>query len=105
MKILIAALFVLFASPVLAANELQGQPLSQIHEMGKKRGVVIEKLNAADTEKADAAAPNRPKPSTIYLLTLNNSVIVALVHEETVIYSSDPVDLEIVNKVLGRSGA
>lgn len=101
---LIAVLFVLFASPALASNELRGRPLSKIEEMGKPYGVVIEKLNDADTAAMDEATNERPKPSTIYLLTLGSSVIIALVHKGRVIYSSDPVELETVNKMLNRSG-
>ena len=107
MRVLAATIMlVLFASfPARAANEFQGQPFSQVEETAKKHGIVIEKLNAADTARADAAAPGRPTPSVIYLLTLGNSVIVALVNEGVVIMSSNPIELEQVNKVLGRSGA
>jgi hypothetical protein len=107
MRVLAAMIMlVLFASsPAYAANELQGQPLAEVQESGKKHGVVVEKLNAADTEKADAVAPGRPRPSTIYLLTLGDSVIVALVHDGIIILSSNPLELETVNKVLGRTGA
>ena len=102
---LIAVLFVLFVSPAYAANEFQGQPFSDVAEMGKKHGVVVEKLNAADTAAMDERVPNRPMPSTIYLLTLGHSVVIALVHDGVVIFSTDPVELEKINKVLNRSGA
>jgi hypothetical protein len=106
MRILIALLFsILLASPALAMNELQGQPLSKVEEMGGAHGVIIEKLNDADTATMDAATNARPKPSTIYLLTLGSSVIIALVHEGVLIFSSDPVELERINKMLNRSGA
>ncbi len=102
---LIAILFVLFASPALAANELQGQPFSEVVEMGEKHGVKVEKLSAADTATMDGAIPNRPKPSAIFLLTLNASVIVALVQDGTVIYSTDPIELAKINKILSRTDA
>jgi len=103
---LVAVLFaLLFASPALAMNELQGQPLSKVEEMGRAHGVVVERLNAADTATLDAAMPERPQPSTIYLLSLRTKVIIALVHDGVVIFSSDPVELENVNKTLNRSGA
>ncbi len=95
---------VLFASPAFAMNELQDQPLSKVEEMGKAHGVIIEKLNDADTATMDAATNARPKPSTVYLLTLRSSVIIALVHDGVVIFSSDPVELERINKMLGRTG-
>jgi hypothetical protein len=103
--IAIALLAWLAASPAHAVNELQGQPLSKIEEMGKLHGVIIERLNDADTAKIDAATNPRPKPSTIYLLTLGSSVMIALVHDGMVIFSSDPIDLATINKMLGRSGA
>lgn len=96
---------VLFASPALAINELQGQPLSKVEEMGKVHGVIIEKLNDADTATMDAATNPRPRPSAIYLFTLGSSVIIALVHQEVVIFSSDPVELATINKMLNRSAA
>ena len=105
MKILFAVLFVLLASPALAANELQGQPFSEVVEMGEKHGVKIEKLSAADTVTMDEAVPNRPKPSAIYLLSLGSSVIMVLAQDGTVIFSTDPAPLEKVNKILGRTGA
>jgi hypothetical protein len=96
---------VLFASPALAANELQGQPFSEVVEMGEKHGVKVEKLSAADTATMDDAVPNRPKPSAIYLLTLGSSVIMVLVQDGTVIFSTDPIELAKVNKILSRSAA
>lgn len=105
MKIILVLLAVLFASPALAINELQGRPFSEVVEMGEKHGVKIEKLSAADTATMDEAIPNRPKPSAIYLLTLGSSVIMALVQDGTVIFSTDPADLAKVNKILSRTGA
>lgn len=105
LKLAALLIAVLFASPALAMNELQGQPLSKVAEMGKAHGVIIEKLNAADTATMDAVTPPRPQPSEIYLLMLKTSVILALVHDGVVIFSSDPVEAEKVNKILGRSGA
>jgi len=93
----------LFASPALAANEFQGQPFSEIVEMGEKHGVKVEKLNAADTATMDEAVPNRPKPSAIYLLTLGSSVIIALVQDGVVLFSTDPIELGKINKILSRS--
>lgn len=104
-KLIFLLFAVLFASPAVAMNELQGQPLSRVEEMGAAHGVIIEKLNDADTATMDAATNARPKPSTIYLLTLRSSAIIALVHNGVVIFSSDPVELERINKMLGRSGA
>ena len=106
MRIIIALLVaVLFAYPALAANELQGHPFSEVVEMGEKHGVKVEKLSVADTATMDEAAPNRPKPSAIYLLTLGSSVIIALVQDGTVIFSTDPIDLTKINKILSRTGA
>jgi len=102
---LIAALFVLFASPALAANELQGQPFSEVVEAGEKHGVKVEKLTAADTVTMDEAVPNRPRPSAIYLLTLGSSVIMVLVQDGTVIFSTNPIELEKINKILSRTEA
>ncbi|MDE5451347.1 hypothetical protein GWE18_00455 [Bradyrhizobium sp. CSA112] len=105
LRLAIALLAMLAATPAYAVNELQGQPLSKIEEMGRSHGVIIEKLSAADTAMVDAASPGRPQPSTIYLLTLGSSAMLALVRDGVVIFSSDPVPLEEVNKVLKRSGA
>ena len=102
---IIALLFVLLASPAYAVNELKGQPLSQVDEMAKKHGAAIEKLSDADAATMDAKTDPRPKPSTIYLLTLGHSVIIALVHEDAVIFSSNPIELETINRVLDRTGA
>ena len=97
--------FVLLASPAFAANELQGQPFSEVVESAEKHGVKIEKLSAADTATMDEAVPNRPKPSAVYLLTLNASVIIALVQDGTVIFSTDPIELSKINKILSRTDA
>ena len=105
MKFLIAVLFVLLASPALAANELQGQPFSEVVEMAEKHGVKVERLTAADTVTMDEAIPNRPKPSAIFLLTLNASVIVALVQDGVVLFSTDPIELAKINKILSRTDA
>ncbi len=105
MKRLLAVLFVLFASPALAANELQGQPFSEVVEMAEKHGVKVEQLSAADTATMDEAIPNRPKPSAIFMLTLNASVIVALVQDGAVIFSTDPIELTKINKILSRTDA
>ena len=106
MRIIIALLVaVLFAYPALAANELQGQPFSEVVEMGEKHGVKVEKLSAADTVTMDEAVPNRPRPSAIYLLTLGSSVIIALVQDGTVIFSTDPIELAKINKILSRTDA
>lgn len=96
---------VVLASPALATNELLGQPLSKVEEMAKAHGVLVEKLSEADTALMDAGTTRRPKPSDIYLLKLNSSVIIVLVHEGVLIFSSDPVPAEVINKMLNRSGA
>ena len=96
---------ILLASPAIAANELQGQPFSEVVEIGEKHGVKVEKLSIADTATMDEAVPNRPKPSAIYLLTLGSSVIMTLVQDGTVIFSTDPIDLAKVNKILSRTAA
>lgn len=103
--IAIALLALLAAPPAHAVNELQDQPLSKVEEMGRAHGVVIEKLSAPDTATMDAASPGRPQPSTVYLLTLGSSAMIALVRDGVVIFSSDPIPLEEVNKVLKRTGA
>ncbi len=107
MRVLAATIMiVLFASlPAYAANELQGKTLHEVVEVGQKHGVVIEMLNEADTAIMDANLPNRPMPSAILLLTLRSSVIVALVHDGMVVFSTDPIELEKINKVLGRTEA
>lgn len=102
---IVVLLACLFASPALAMNELQGQSLSKVEEMGKPHGVIIEKLNEADTAAMDANTNTRPQPSTIYLLTLGSSVIIALVHDGMVIFSSDPVEVGKINKLLNRTSA
>ena len=94
----------LFASPALAMNEFQGQPLSKVEELSKDHGVTIEKLSEADTAAMDARTNPRPQPSMIYLLTLGSSVIITLVHDGVVIFSSDPVEISKINKILNRSG-
>ena len=96
---------ILLASPALATNELAGQTLAKVEEMAKAHGVTIEKLNDADTATIDAVTPPRPKPSEIYLLWLNGSVILALVHDGVLTFSSDPAPEDKVNKILNRSGA
>jgi hypothetical protein len=99
---LLAAL--VFASPATAMNELLGQPISQVEEIAKETGAVLERLNAADTAAMDAGTNPRPKPSTIYLLTIGPSVVLVLVHEGGVIFSSDPIEAAKINKILNRSG-
>ena len=101
----LVALLLLFASPAYAINEFQGQPFSEVVEAGEKHGVKVEKLSAADTVTMDEAVPNRPKPPAVYLLTLGSSVIIALVQDGTVIFSSNPVELEKINKILSRTEA
>ncbi len=107
MRVLAATIMlVLFASfPAHAANELQGQPFSEVVEMAEKHGVKVEGLSAADTATMDEAIPNRPKPSAIFLLTLNASVIVALVQDGVVMFSTDPIELSKINKILSRTDA
>lgn len=100
----IAALLLFLAYPASASNELQGQPLDKIEFMAAAHGVVIEKLNAADTALLDAVIP-RPIPAEIYLLMLKTSVIIALVHDGIVVISTDPIDRKAIDKVLGRTGA
>lgn len=105
-KLVAALLFsIALASPGLAANEFRGQPFSEVVEMGEKHGVKIEQLSAADTVTMDEAVPNRPKPSAIYLLTLDISVIMVLVQDGTVIFSSDLIELAKINKILSRTAA
>ena len=98
-------LAVLFVSPAYAINELQGQPFSEVVEAGEKHGVKVEKLSASDTVTMDDAVPNRPKPSAIYLLTLGQSVIIVLVQDGEVLFSSNPVELGNINKILSRTAA
>ncbi len=102
---IIALLAVLIASPAYAINELKGQPFSEVVESGQRNGVIIEKLNASDTATLDESLPNRPQPSVIYLLTLGTSAIIVLENEGEVIFSSNPVNLEVINKALHRTGA
>ena len=104
-KLATILLALLFASPALAYNELQGETLAKILEMSEKNDVIVEKLNEADTAAMDERTNPRPRPSIIYLLTLGSSVIIALVHNDVVTYSTDPVELEKINKMLGRAGA
>jgi len=104
-KLFAVLLVVLFASPALAANDFQGQPFSEVVEAGEKHGVKVEQLSSADTATMDAAIPNRPMPSAIYLLTLNASVIIVLVQDGTVIFSTDPIELAKINKILSRTEA
>lgn len=105
MRLIALLLVLLFTSPAYAMNELQGLPLSKLQDMTKAHGVVIEKLSDADTAMMDAATNPRPKPSMIYLLSLPTSVIIALVRDDVVIFSSDPIEAEKINKMLNRTGA
>jgi len=98
---IIALLAVLLASPAHAVNDL----FFDVAQTAQKHGVKIEQLNEGDTAALDEALPNRPLPSTIYLLTLGDSVIVVLVVDGDVIFSSNPVALEVINKALHRVGA
>ena len=100
---LIAALLLLLASPAAASNELQGQRIEKIEFMATAHGVVIEKLNAADTALLDAVTP-RPMPADIYLLKLKTTVIIALVLDGVVVISTDPIERVKIDKILGRSG-
>ncbi len=102
---IIALLFVLLASPAHAVNDFKGQTFFDVAQTAQKHGVKIEQLNDGDTTALDEALPNRPLPSTIYLLTLGDSVIVVLVVDGEVIFSSNPVALEVINKALHRVGA
>ncbi len=102
---IIALLFVLIASPAYAVNELQGQPWADVVAMAQRNSVVIEKLNDSDSAALDEALPNRPMPSSIYLLTLQGSVIVVLVRDGEVLFSSPPVNVNVINKALHRVGA
>ena len=105
LKLAIILLVVLFASPSYGMNDFQGEPLSKIEEMAAKHGVVVEKLSEVDTATLDAVTAPRPKPSMVYLLTLGESVIIVLVNEGVVVYSTNPVELNLINRALGRSGA
>jgi hypothetical protein len=102
---IIALLAILFASPAYAVNDFAGQKFSEIEVIAKKHGIIIERLNEGDTAAMDAVVPGRPTPSTVYLLTLTSSVIIVLERDAEVIFSSDPVKLEVINRALGRSGA
>jgi len=102
---IIALLFVLLASPAYAVNDFKGQTFFDVAQTAQKHGVKIEQLNEGDTAALDEALPNRPLPSTIYLLTLGDSVIVCLVVDGDVIFSSNPLALEVINKALHRVGA
>jgi hypothetical protein len=106
--LIVASLIVLVAAllsyPSRAANELQGQSLSEVNKMAQKHGVIVEKLNDADAAAMDSKTDPRPKPSVIYLLTIGSGVLIVLVRDEIVIFSSNPVELETINKMLDRSG-
>jgi len=104
MRIFALLFALLFATPTYAMNDLVG-PFSEVVEMSQKHGVVVEKMNEADTAAIDATTPPRPQPSEIYLLTLGSSVILILVRGEEVIFSSNPVELDRVNKILGRTNS
>ncbi len=102
---IIALLFVLLASPAYAVNEFRGQPWADVVASGQRNGVVIEKLNDSDSATLDEALPNRPLPSSIYLLTLGGSVIVVLVRDGEVIFSSPPTPQTVIDKALRRTGS
>ncbi len=102
---LVAFLFLALTLPAHAVNELAGQPFSDVVEAGKKHGVVVEHLNTSDTAALDEAIPGRPRPSAIHLLTLGAQVIVVLESDGQVIFSSDPVKIEVINKMLSRTAA
>lgn len=104
MRTILILFALLFATPAYATNDLMG-PFSDIVEMSAKHGVVVEKMNEADTALIDATTPPRPQPSDIYLLTLGSSVILLLVRDNEVIFSSNPVELDLVNKILGRTNS
>ena len=103
--LLAVLLAVLFVCPAYAVNDFKGQTFFDVAQTAQKHGVKIEQLNDADTAALDEALPSRPLPSTIYLLTLGDSVIVVLVADGEVIFSSNPVALGVINKALHRVGA
>jgi hypothetical protein len=104
MRFIIAAiLVVLFFSHADAANEFRG---TAIERLINDERVHVEKLNDADAATMDTATSPRPIPnSDIYLVTLGDSVIIALVVDGTIQISTNPIKLEIINKILNRTGA
>ncbi len=105
MKIIIALLCILFASPALAVNELSGHPLAELQEAATKHGAIFEQLNDADAAAMDVAMPGRPMPSVIYLVKMGESAWLILERDGEIIFSSDPVLIHLVNKILGRTEA
>ena len=107
---IIAALFLiawmtLFAWTAYASNEFAGQPLAKIEFMAGAHGVIIEKLNDADAALMDAATGQRPVQGDIYLLMLKTSVIIVLVQDGIAMVSTNPIEREKIDRILGRSGA
>lgn len=109
MRFFIALLLSLiaFAPSVHAANELQGSTIQEVMDKGKTYGATVEKLNAADVAKCDKALGPRPiENADIYILTLRDQFILTLVTPDGVIaLSSSPQKIELLNKILGRTGA
>ncbi len=108
MRFIAAILFALaLSTPAMAANELQGSTVEEFAAKAKTHGITVEKLNDADSAMLDAAIGPRPFPDTdIYIVTLRDQVIVVLAkHDGEIVFNSSPQKLEILNRVLGRTGA
>lgn len=104
--IALALLALLAASPAYAINEFQWRSIEDVSEQGKSHGMVVEKLSDADAAKVDAAAGPRPvQESSIYLLTLDQQVVIALVVDGTIVFSTQIFKLETINKILQRNEA
>ena len=108
MRFFIALLFALLVSaPAQAFNEFQGSNIQDVVEKTQKHGVTVEKLTKADVAKFEEATGPRPvADSDIYVLTLRSEVIVLLVVADgTIAFSSSPLPLAQFNKTLDRSNA
>jgi hypothetical protein len=104
MRFVIAAICaVLFFSPVKAANELKGVSIEVLSDDSR---ISVEALNEADSATMDAATGPRPvEGAAVYLIKHGDYCIIALVVAGTIQVSTNPMKLEIINKILKRTDA
>jgi len=94
------------ATPAKAVNELQGHSLQEVMDITKAHGATAEKLSEADAATLDKVLGPRPVPNAdLYVLRLNDSAIIMLVVDATVVFSSAVVPASALDKVLERTGA
>ena len=105
LKLAVILLALLCFSPAKAANELQGAPIAELTENAAKHGVLVVKLNDAETAKMDAAQARPIADTEIYLMTKDDSCVLMLIKDGVVVLNTAPKPVQAINNLLGRVGA